>query len=309
MCADEGDVTSVSGVALRSQVAARWRSARALARAVTSCLVVICAVVAPVSMLGQSRADTRHPGNTLSDIFRLPSEIPGTSAYDLQQTAAELESVLADLDAIVAARVSLVPAGDHDGTVRAAVRLQLAAGEPWSQELCRTVSALVRQLEPGIAPEAVLIVDLQGHILSENGRFFPAAQPMPGPASGLDRHAVPWPVAVGFGLGLAIALIAAWRLLGAGITLSRPSRERPPESPWAFLAAVERGRLTKVLASQRPEVVGAISTQLDDRSAARLRPVLRAIGRSTVPVPQRAAHPAVVQALVSAVRQELAADD
>jgi len=275
------------------------------------CLLLVVGISSALPVWAQSGSGATRPSAVFPDMFRLSPAIPGTSEYEMQQKAAELEAVLADLDAIVSARVSLRKATGEAETPAAAVQLELTAEEAWSAQLSQTVVALVSQLEPALTTEAILITDRQGHILFDNGRdaIPPALAPEPEAEPTALVQTLSGTAAIAVGLALGLVVVLGWWLFGARPTWRVRREPSAPEGPWTFLATVERSKLKRVLGAQRPELVGAIAAQLDEHTAARLRPVLRAVGHPAMPAPDRAMHHDIADALAARIRQMLAEEE
>ncbi len=272
--------------------------------------MLAAATLSTLPAWAQGGSGATRTSGAIPDIFRLSPTIPGTSEYRTQQQAAELEAVLTDLEAIASARVSLREASGQAHPPAAAVQLDLAPDQAWTGQLSQTVVALVGQLVPELPTEAILITDRQGRILFEKGRSTELAHLDPEPeteATALIRT-LSGPVAIGIGLGLGLVIVLGWWLVG-GRSAAR-TREEPTisEEPWRFLAGVERAKLKRVLSAERPEVVGAIAAGLDERTAARLRPVLKALGHAAMPAPDRPMHRAIAEAVAASIRQMVAED-
>ncbi len=272
-------------------------------------VLLVVGISSALPVWAQNGSGARRPSGVVPDMFRLSPAIPGTSEYEMRQRASELEAVLADLDAIVSARVSLRQATGEGEAPAAAVQLELTADAAWSAQLSQTVVALVSQLEPELTLEAILITDRQGRVLFDKGRIATAPDPAPQPQPTALVQTLSGPVAIAVGLALGLVVVLGWWLFGARPALRVRGQPSAPEGPWTFLATVERSKLKRVLRAQRPELIGAIAAQLDDRTAARLRPVLRALDHTAIPAPDRAIHPEIADALAVKIRQMLAEEE
>ncbi len=277
-------------------------------------------VVLALSMIGpyavcvppasaQSTIGSQSASSGLRGMLTLSPAIPGTAEYELQQKAAHAEGLLGELDAITSARVSFSTPSDEGRDLRATVRLELAGDDGWSRQLCETIVALLVHVEPQLAREAVLIIDVRGRTLFRRGRNV-----MPVAAVGesdpthtspaLSRGTV---IGIGAALGL-IGVLCWWLLAGRSGGRTRAEPGTPP-GRWAFLSEVQPARLQEVLGAARPEIIGAIAAQLDERGAARLRRVIRASGNEVLLPPERDMDPDVEAALLSRIRKMLAPTD
>ena len=272
---------------------------------------VLC--VPPACAQGTSGSQGTSSG--LRSMLTLSPAIPGTAEYELQQKAARVEKLLGEFDAITSARVSFSAPSDESHPsdegrqLRVTVRLQLAGEGNWSRQLCQTIVALLQHVEPRVAREAVLIIDVRGRTLFQMGRDMMSVAAVgesaaAGPSPAFSRGTV---IGIGAALGLLVVL-CWWLLAGRGGGPTRAGLETPP-GRWAFVGEVEPARLRAVLGTARPEVIGAIAAQLDERGAARLRRVIRASGNEAMAAPERVMDADVEAALLSRIRKMLAPTD
>lgn len=289
-----------------------WKSAKtSVSEAVPLpgiCIGLLWALVMSTPATAQQVAPGLHSDLGRSHVFELPSAIPGTSEYQLEKRSRQLSAMLTDLAPVASARVMLTAAAAEPNAVSAVLQLELVPDMAASSELCRTIVSLLKHVEPRIRAETILITDRQGRILYDRGQPTMPAAPdaaQVGDAAGQRRGAHLPLIGVGLLVGLVIAV--AWWWVGAGRVSLRTARDAP-DGPWAFLCAASPSRLTALLSEQRPEVVGAIMAESDERTRGRLRWAMRRTGHPQMAAPQRPMHPEISHAVVEGIRQMLAVD-
>jgi len=268
-----------------------------------------CAIcVSPVC--AQDGGGAQSTSSSLRKMLTLSPAIPGTAEYELQQKVAHAEGLLGELDAISSARVSFSPRSDGSsrsdevGGLRVIVRLQLAGEDGWSQQLCDTIIGLLQHVEPQLAREDVLIIDVRGRTLFQMGRNMMAVAAVEGSQAGRTSPTLSRGIVIGIGALLGLSAVLWWCLVAGRRVGAAVKESGGVGGRWAFLSEVEPARLQAVLDTARPELIGAIAAQLDERGAARLRRTVGAAQSESV-VPERAMDPDVEAALLSRIRDML----
>lgn len=223
--------------------------------------------------------------------FSLPSDfaaLPGTSQYARNAQQRTVAGLLRGFEAVAGAEVVI---SGPEPTPAVNVVLKPRPGHPLAASLLDSLSRLILGAVPGLTPERLQITATTGQTLYAAGQVEAPALP-----AGSTSAYLPWLL----GLAVLAAAAVAWPYLRRR---SRPAAAAVSGGGLEFLDSLDNDSLMRLLAAERPGLIGVLYALAGEHTARRLRRFARRRGL-VLKAPDRELDPAVVQAVTAALRRK-----
>lgn len=258
---------------------------------------------------GQELTATPPARTGLGELLSRP--LPGTLERADDDAARALQGALAGFAGVASAHVIISRAATEDEDAappprRVALQLGLRDGFSPTPAWTEGLAAFVLRAVPDLDAAQLTIVDAGATVLYESGRSCLVAPPPeasePARAAAATVTTARWlPAAAVLGCALVIAAL----VIGRRRPPPEPLPETPP-GPLAFVADLSDDDLRRLLADERPELVGLVLAQVPPGSEERVRAAAGLSGAAAGRVDQ--VSPEVLSAVARALRGKLVAE-